>query len=60
MKQQISSVAQLCPIPGNPMDCSTLGFPVRHQLPELAQTHVHQVGDADLINEILNKYFNIF
>ena len=29
-----------------PMDCSTLGFPVHHQLTELAQTHVHQVGDA--------------
>ena len=28
------------------MDCSTSAFPVRHQLPELAQTHVHQVGDA--------------
>ena len=28
------------------MDCSTPGFPVRHQLPELAETHVHQVGDA--------------
>ena len=28
------------------MDCSTLGFPVHHQLPELAQTHVHRVGDA--------------
>ena len=28
------------------MDCSTLGFPVHHQLPELTQTHVHQVGDA--------------
>ena len=28
------------------MDCSTLGFLVHHQLPELAQTHVHQVGDA--------------
>ena len=28
------------------MDCSMPGFPVRHQLPELAQTHVHQVGDA--------------
>ena len=26
--------------------CSTPGFPVHHQLPELAQTHVHQVGDA--------------
>ena len=30
----------------NPMDCSTPGFPVYRQLPELAQTHVHQVGDA--------------
>ena len=29
-----------------PMDCSTPGFPVHHQLPELAQTHVHQVSDA--------------
>ena len=28
------------------MDCSTPGFPVHHKLPELAQTHVHQVGDA--------------
>ena len=30
----------------NPMDCSTPGLPVHHQLPELAQTHVHRVGDA--------------
>ena len=28
------------------MDFSTPGFPVHQQLPELAQTHVHQVGDA--------------
>ena len=28
------------------MDCSTPGFPVHHQLPELAQTHVHQVSDT--------------
>ena len=28
------------------MDCSTPGLPVHHQLPELTQTHVHQVGDA--------------
>ena len=38
---QFSSVAQLCPTRCNPMDCSTPGFPVHHQLPELAQTHVH-------------------
>ena len=30
----------------DPMDCSTPGFPAHHQLPELAQTHVHRVGDA--------------
>ena len=30
----------------DPMGCSTSGFPVRHQLPELAQTHVRWVGDA--------------
>ena len=38
---QFSSVAQLCPILCEPRDCSTLGFPVHHQLPELTQTHVH-------------------
>ena len=39
-------VAQLCPTLWNPMNCSTPGFPVYHHLPELAQTHVHWVGDA--------------
>ena len=42
----VSSVTQLCPTLFNPMDCSMPGFPVHHQLPELAQTHVHQVSDA--------------
>ena len=42
---QFSSVAQSCPTLFDPMDCSMPGFPV-HQLPELAQTHVHWVGDA--------------
>ena len=41
-----SSVTQSCPTLCNPMDCSTPGFPVLHHLPELAQIHVHQVGDA--------------
>ena len=41
-----SSVAQLCPTLCDPMDCSMPGFPVHHQLSELAQTHVHQVSDA--------------
>ena len=39
--QSLSHV-QLC----DPMDCSTPGFPVHHQLPEPAQTHVHQISDA--------------
>ena len=43
---QFSSVAQTCPILCNPMDCTTPGFPVHHQLPEFTQTHVHRVGDA--------------
>ena len=42
----LSSVAQLCPTLCDPMDCSLPGFPVHHQLPELAQTHVHWVTDA--------------
>ena len=36
-----SSVTQSCPTLCDPMDCSMPGFPVHHQLPELAQTHVH-------------------
>ena len=42
----VSSVAQLCPTLCDPMDCSTSGFPVHHQLTEFTQTHVHWVGDA--------------
>ena len=41
-----SSVTQLCLTLCDLMDRSTPGFPVHHQLPELAQTHVHRVGDA--------------
>ena len=40
------SVAQLCPPLCDPVDCSTSGFPVLHQLLEFAQTRVHWVGDA--------------
>ena len=42
----ISLVAQLSPTLCDPMDCSMPGFPVHHQLLELAQTHVHRVSDA--------------
>ena len=45
-KSQFSSVAQLCPTLCGPMDCSTPGLSVHHQLPESTQTHVHQVSDA--------------
>ena len=38
---QFSSVAQLCPTLCNPMNRSTPGLPVHHQLPELTQTHIH-------------------
>ena len=41
-----SSVAQSCPILCDPMNCSTPGLPVHHQLPEFTQTHVHRVSDA--------------
>ena len=43
---QFSSVAPLRLILCDPMDCSTPGFSVNHQLLEFAQTHVHCVGDA--------------
>ena len=42
----VSSVAQSCPTLCNPMDCSTPGLPVHHQLPEFTQTHVHWVSDT--------------
>ena len=43
---QFSSVAQLCLTLRDPMDCSMPGFPVHHQLQELAQTQIHRFGDA--------------
>ena len=43
---QFSSVSQSWSTLCNPTDCSTPGFPVHHQLPELIQTHVHRVSDA--------------
>ena len=42
---QLGSVTQLCPALYSPMDCSTPGLPVHHQLPEFTQTHVHRVSD---------------
>ena len=43
---KFSSVIQLCLTLCDPMDCNTPDFPVYEQLPELTQTHVHQVSDA--------------
>ena len=43
---QFSSVAQSCLTRCDPMNCSTPGLPVHHQLPEFTQTHVYRVGDA--------------
>ena len=43
---QFSSVAQSCPTLCDPMNRSSPGLPVYHQLPESTQTHVHCVGDA--------------
>ena len=43
---QFSSVAQLCLTLCDPMNCSTPGLPVHHQLPEFTQTHLHWVSDA--------------
>ena len=43
---QFCSVAQSCPTLCDPMDCSTPGLPVHHQLPEFTQTHLHWVSYA--------------
>ena len=43
---KFSSVAQSCPTLCDPMNCSTPGLPVHHQLLEFTQTHVRRVGDA--------------
>ena len=46
ISQSVSSVAQSCPTLCDPMNRSTPGLSVHHQLPEFTQTHVHQVGDT--------------
>ena len=43
---RFSPVAQSCPTLCNPMNHSTPGLPVHHQLPEFTQTHVHRVSEA--------------
>ena len=43
---QFSSVAQSCPTLCDPMNHSTPGLPVHHQIPEFTRTHIHRVSDA--------------
>ena len=43
VSQSVSSVAQSCPTLCDPMNPSTPGLPVHHQIPEFTQTHVHRV-----------------
>ena len=50
---QFSSVTQSCLTLCDPMDCSTPGFPVGQQLPELTQTHVHWVSDTIQLSHLL-------
>ena len=52
---QFSSVAQSSLTLCDPMDCSTPGLPVHHQLLELTQTHVPQVGDANQASHPLSS-----
>ena len=63
---QFNSVAQSCPTPCNPMNHSTPGLPVRHQLPEFTQTHVRRVGDViqpltrrTFVGNVMSLLFNI-
>ena len=50
------SVSKSCLTLCDSMDCSTPGFPVCHQLPELAQTHVHWVSDAIQPSHLLSPF----
>ena len=53
--KQLSSVTQSCPTLCDPMNCSTPGLPVHHQLLESTQTHVHRVGDAIQPSHLLSS-----
>ena len=52
---QFNSVAQSCLTLCNPMDCSTPGLPIHHQLLEFTQTHVHWVSDATQLSHPLSS-----
>ena len=48
-------MTQPCPTPWDPMDSSTPGFPVHHQLLELTQTHIHRAGNAIQLSHPLSS-----
>ena len=52
---QFSSVAHLWMTLSNPMDCSTPGLPIHHQLLQLTQTHVHWVNDTIRLSHPLSS-----
>ena len=54
---QFSSVTQSCPTFCDPLNCSTPGLPVHHQLPEFTQTHVHRVDNAIQPSHLLSSPF---
>ena len=54
---QLNSVAQSCPTLCEPINCSTPGLPVHHQLLEFTQTHVHQFCDAFQPSHALSSPF---
>ena len=57
--QSVSSVTQSCPTLCDPMNRSTPGLPVHHQLQEFAQTHAHRVSDAIQPSDIHYLYTNV-
>ena len=56
---QFSSVTQSCPTLCDPMNHSTPGLPVHHQLSEFTQTHAHRVGDAIHQYSVLTYIYGI-
>ena len=57
LSESESEVAQSCPTLCDPMNCSTPGLSVHHQLPEFTQTHFHRVSDAIQPSHPLSSFF---
>ena len=58
-RHSVQLVAQSCPTLCDPMDYSSPGFPVHHQLLELIQTHIHRVGDAIQTFSVVHFSFHL-